>query len=71
MSSPVVYTDVIKIAAKTANMKFEKASSEGRQSYSILLILTHGCVSDINATKAALKEAASAPLSIILVGIGR
>ncbi len=70
MSSPVVYTEVIKTAAKMSKIKHEKATKEGGQSYSILLILTHGFVNDINATKAALKAAADAPLSIVLVGIG-
>ena len=70
MSSPVVYTDVMKVAANRAQRKFDKALSEGKQSYSILLILTHGSVSDVNATKAMLKAVANAPLSIILVGVG-
>jgi len=70
MSSPVVITEVIKIAAIQAKAKLAKAEKEGKQSYSILLILTHGCVSDIEATKNVLKEVANAPLSIILVGIG-
>lgn len=70
MSSPVVITDVIRIAAKRARAKLEKAQEEGKQSYSILLILTHGCVSDIEATKNVLKEVANSPLSIVLVGIG-
>ena len=70
MSSPVVYKDVIRIAAKKANLTWELATLEGRQSYSVLLILSHGCVSDVEATKAVLKQVVDSPLSIILVGIG-
>jgi hypothetical protein len=36
MSSPVVITEVIRIAAKRAKAKLEKAQEEGKQSYSIL-----------------------------------
>ena len=71
MSNPVVYSDVIKVAANKAKKNFENARKEGKQSYTILLILTHGTVSDIEQTKAALRKASDAPLSIILVGIGQ
>ena len=70
MSGPVVFTNVIKYAANKARIKLEKAQAEQKLSYSILLILTHGCVSDVEATKNALKEAADSPLSIVIVGIG-
>ncbi len=71
MSYPVVYSDVIQVAANKAKKNFENAKREGKQSYTILLILTHGTVSDIEQTKAALRKASDAPLSIILVGIGQ
>ena len=44
--------------------------TEGGQEYSILLIFTQGSIDDVNNTKEVLKKAASAPLSIIIVGIG-
>eukprot|EP00558_Chaetoceros_sp_UNC1202_P013671 CAMPEP_0197233596 /NCGR_PEP_ID=MMETSP1429-20130617/1612_1 /TAXON_ID=49237 /ORGANISM="Chaetoceros sp., Strain UNC1202" /LENGTH=330 /DNA_ID=CAMNT_0042691861 /DNA_START=14 /DNA_END=1006 /DNA_ORIENTATION=- len=71
MSSPVVLEKVIRAATKKATKEAEDALIEGKQKYNILLILTHGNVSDLTATKAALKEASSAPLSVIIVGIGK
>jgi len=70
MSGPVVLTEVIKIAARKARVTHEKALGKGKLSYSILLILTHGCVADIEATKNMLKEVEDSPLSIIIIGIG-
>lgn len=45
--------------------------ADGGQAYSILLILTQGSIHDVNSTKEALIKASSAPLSIIIVGIGK
>ena len=70
MSAPVDYTKVIKIAAKQLLLKLDTALEQGAQCYSILLILRHGSVNDVKATKAVLKKVVDAPLSIILVGIG-
>merc|ERR1712232_416464 len=42
----------------------------GKLSYTILLILTDGAVSDINSTAAGIARASNAPLSIVIVGIG-
>ena len=70
MSGPVVLTEVIKIAARKAKVTYEKALGKGKLSYSILLILTHGCVTDIEATKNMLKEVEDSPISIIIIGIG-
>ena len=38
--------------------------------YSVLLIITDGAVSDIDATVATLEEIEDAPLSVIIVGVG-
>jgi len=43
----------------------------GKQAYSILLILTDGCVSDVHATKQAIAQMSGSPLSIIIVGVGQ
>ena len=48
----------------------EEAEAEGKQSYNILLILSDGAVSDTQATMNALRSAARAPLSIVIVGVG-
>jgi len=70
MSSPTVVTQVIDTAASFARKGQQEAQSEGKIKYSILLILTDGAVSDINATIASLRAASDAPLSIVVVGIG-
>jgi hypothetical protein len=70
MSSPVVFTDVIKVAAKRAQRKLDDALKNQKQSYTILLILTHGCVSDKETTSALLNAVSTSPLSVIIVGIG-
>lgn len=72
MSSPTDITGVIKYAAKTA----KEALADGidlnhKLSYSILLILTDGSVNDVNEMMSCLGNASSAPLSIIIVGIGK
>jgi hypothetical protein len=43
---------------------------EGGKTYTILLILTDGCISDQRETTEAIVTASDAPLSIIIVGIG-
>jgi hypothetical protein len=70
MSSPVVFTDVIKVAAKRALRKLDTALQNQMQSYTILLILTHGCVSDKEATCTVLNSVSKSPLSVIIVGVG-
>eukprot|EP00934_Nitzschia_sp_Nitz4_P007889 Nitzschia sp. Nitz4//scaffold77_size91520//51907//54384//NITZ4_004894-RA/size91520-augustus-gene-0.74-mRNA-1//-1//CDS//3329558003//7879//frame0 len=70
MSGPTVFAEVIQYAAAQARSKQEANASVGEQSYTILLILTDGAVSDIELTKTAIRNASSAPLSIVIVGIG-
>jgi len=70
MSSPTVVTQVIDTAAAFARNGQEEAKREGKLKYSILLILTDGAVSDMNATIASIRAASDAPLSIVIVGIG-
>ncbi|CAJ1930913.1 unnamed protein product [Cylindrotheca closterium] len=70
MSGPTVFGEVILQAAVQAQSKQEAEHAAGKQSYSILLILTDGDVSDLEDTKQAIKYASSAPLSIVIVGVG-
>jgi len=70
MSSPTVITQVVDTAAAFARKGQEEAKREGKLKYSILLILTDGAVSDMNATIASIRAASDAPLSIVIVGIG-
>merc|ERR1712045_907285 len=55
MSGPTVFTEVITTAAAFAQSGQEKAKREGKQNYSILLILTDGFVADVGATVECLK----------------
>jgi len=57
-------------AAAFARSGQEAAKQEGRQSYTTLIILTDGAVSDVHATVRSLEACSDAPLSIIIVGIG-
>ncbi|KAK3736203.1 hypothetical protein QZH41_011890, partial [Actinostola sp. cb2023] len=49
---------------------FTKLLNQSNFRYFVLLILTDGIISDMEQTKAAIVEAASLPISIIIVGIG-
>ena len=66
MSGPTVFTEVISLAAAQARSRQEA----NPLSYSILLLLTDGAVSDVQATIRTLTSVADAPLSIVVVGIG-
>lgn len=71
MSGPTDITGVIEHAAKSAKQKFQQAIRNNMISFTILLILTDGSLNDVNKTMACLAESSQAPLSIIIVGIGR
>jgi hypothetical protein len=70
MSGPTLFAEVISFAAAKARSAQEAAKRIGQQTYSILLILTDGAVSDVPGTKNAIAAASDAPLSIVIVGIG-
>jgi len=64
LSGPTYFAPVIKVLLDY--MKQNIALSM----YHILLILTDGCIHDMNVTKDLIVEASHFPLSIIIVGIG-
>ena len=70
MSGPTVFTEVIETAAARATSSLEQAKSIGSQSYTILLILTDGAVSDPNETARILEAVSDSPLSVVIVGVG-
>ena len=49
---------------------FSRAGRSFRLAYYVLLILTDGAIMDMSATTAAIIEASSLPLSILIVGVG-
>ena len=71
MSGPTVFADVIQQTAAQAKRKQDASRAIGQQSYTILLILTDGAVTDIEQTKIAIRNASTAPLSIVIVGVGQ
>ena len=70
MSGPTVFTEVIESAAARAMSSMEAAQRRGQQTYTILLIVTDGEVSDVAATAQCLDNVSNAPLSVIIVGVG-
>ena len=64
MSSPTDFTQVIQAAARQAMAQPEE------QSYTILLIVSDGAVSDVQATAACLEQVSDSPLSVVIVGVG-
>mmetsp|Transcript_5818 Transcript_5818/g.13760 ORF Transcript_5818/g.13760 Transcript_5818/m.13760 type:complete len:519 (+) Transcript_5818:78-1634(+) len=67
MSRPTVFNEVIEYAAGRAEQSLDAALASGGQTYSILLLLTDGCVSDIPATAECLKGIADKPISVVMV----
>lgn len=70
MSAPTVFTDVIQTAADHAERALQDAMRKGEQCYTVLLIVTDGAVSDVQATARSLEAASQSPLSVIIVGVG-
>lgn len=70
MSKPTVFTEVMETAATRAAASQQAAATKGKQSYTVLLILTDGAVSDVNATAACLEKISTSPLSVVIVGVG-
>ena len=70
MSGPTVFTEVMQTAAAHAVSSQEEAKRNGKQAYTVLLILTDGAVSDVHATAECLKQISDSPMSVVIVGIG-
>ncbi|XP_020897999.1 copine-5 [Exaiptasia diaphana] len=63
-------TNFAPVIRKTVGIAKHSEHQKPGQEYFVLLILTDGIISDMEQTKAAIVEAASLPVSIIIVGIG-
>eukprot|EP00522_Entomoneis_paludosa_P012126 CAMPEP_0172447842 /NCGR_PEP_ID=MMETSP1065-20121228/7025_1 /TAXON_ID=265537 /ORGANISM="Amphiprora paludosa, Strain CCMP125" /LENGTH=575 /DNA_ID=CAMNT_0013199213 /DNA_START=83 /DNA_END=1810 /DNA_ORIENTATION=+ len=70
MSGPTVFKEVIAMAAKRAKDAGAKATAAGKQSYTLLLIITDGAVSDPPGTAETLAQVSDSPLSVVIVGVG-
>eukprot|EP00672_Neobodo_designis_P018491 CAMPEP_0174836704 /NCGR_PEP_ID=MMETSP1114-20130205/6241_1 /TAXON_ID=312471 /ORGANISM="Neobodo designis, Strain CCAP 1951/1" /LENGTH=593 /DNA_ID=CAMNT_0016070711 /DNA_START=186 /DNA_END=1967 /DNA_ORIENTATION=+ len=63
LSGPTHFAPVIQQATRAARATPDE--------YAVLLILTDGCINDTDATVDAIVDAADAPLSIVIVGVGQ
>lgn len=45
--------------------------SQEKQNYTLLLIITDGCIDDMDSTISAIVTASTQPMSIVIVGVGR
>jgi hypothetical protein len=66
LSGPTLFTPVVTAATQLANDSW--ASSH---TYTILMIITDGCINDMQDTIDAIVTASNTALSIIIVGVGR
>lgn len=68
LSGPTVFSEIIRAATAAANAEV----AAKKQSYTVLLLLTDGVLEDdLEPTLEAIVQASAAPLSIIIVGVGR
>lgn len=69
LSGPTLFAPLI---STTADIAKGFGCTQDKQKYTILLIITDGTINDMEATLEALIEnAAQAPLSIIILGVGK
>ncbi|MES1915803.1 MAG: hypothetical protein MHM6MM_007702 [Cercozoa sp. M6MM] len=66
LSGPTLFTQIVQTAASVASQPY----GPGLQHYTVLLILTDGCINDMQRTVDAVCQASQLPLSIVIVGIG-
>jgi len=71
LSGPTIFAQMIQAAGKLAEGAMFEANLNGSAgAYTILLILTDGEISDMEATKEAIVAVSGLPLSIIIIGVG-
>ena len=63
---PTMFSEIFRMACEYA----EHESSQDKQKYLILLVLTDGDISDMQATKDEIVRACDLPLSILIIGVG-
>jgi len=70
MSRPTDITEVLKNASILSRNRQEEAENNGKQAFTILLILTDGVVTDIQKTIRTLQSIYDSPMLMVIVGIG-
>jgi Mg-chelatase subunit ChlD len=63
---PTMFSEIFRMACEYAAYE----SSQDKQKYLILLMLTDGDISDMQATKDEIVKACDLPLSILIIGVG-
>jgi len=63
---PTMFSEIFRMACEYAAYE----SSQDKQKYLILLVLTDGDISDMQATKDEIVKACDLPLSILIIGVG-
>ena len=73
LSGPTVFTQVLQWAAVHARKRHQQMNEVGSSNltYDLLLIVTDGCMDDVEETKRKLGVYSTMPLSIVFVGLGR
>lgn len=66
LNGPTLFTPIIRSATQAALASYNPPSHV----YTVLLIMTDGVINDMQETINAIVDASSAPLSIIIVGVG-
>lgn len=66
LSGPTLFAPLLKEIVGFTRSSFKQDPN----CYSVLLILTDGCICDMPATKDAIVEGSELPLSIVIVGVG-
>eukprot|EP00179_Madagascaria_erythrocladioides_P007549 CAMPEP_0198323568 /NCGR_PEP_ID=MMETSP1450-20131203/11776_1 /TAXON_ID=753684 ORGANISM="Madagascaria erythrocladiodes, Strain CCMP3234" /NCGR_SAMPLE_ID=MMETSP1450 /ASSEMBLY_ACC=CAM_ASM_001115 /LENGTH=748 /DNA_ID=CAMNT_0044027285 /DNA_START=56 /DNA_END=2305 /DNA_ORIENTATION=- len=66
LSGPTVFSQILQLASSMAGTH----STQDSQSFTILLIITDGIISDMEATISEIVRASDLPMSIVIVGVG-
>jgi Copine/C2 domain len=70
LSSPTDFTQVMETAAQRSTSALSTAQQHGQLAYTILLVVSDGAVTDVEATAACMQKLSDHPLSVVIVGVG-
>ena len=65
LSGPTYFHEIINAASEVSKISFQTSHT-----YTVLMILTDGCINDFNDTARSIVNASQCPLSIIIIGVG-
>ena len=67
MSGPTLFAPLLNTVAASVE---SHGCTQDQQKFTILLILTDGCINDMETTMRTLIRASHLPLSVVIVGVG-